>query len=150
MPAQEPRKNHADDNERVRVLISPASLMGSHVQNPFLLRHEVEQLYARMFPGDGESGESGEESGVAVGQATSQDVFRTFMILAIATVVPYRLGEHPHHPLGYYLAAMPHFGSDFLATRLESVQDLLLICRFGIFYHIGGSDSNVCMASAFD
>ncbi|EFX06676.1 c6 zinc finger domain containing protein [Grosmannia clavigera kw1407] len=106
-------------------------LMGSHVQNPFLLRHEVEQLYVRVF--------SASESGDAVGQATSQDIFRTFMILAIATVVPYRLGEHPHHPLGYYLAAMPHFGSDFLATKLESVQDLLLICRFGIFYHIGTS-----------
>lgn len=59
------------------------------------------------------------------------------MILAVGSVFPYRNGAHHQHPEGYYLAALQHLGADFLTRGLDSVQDLLLVCRFGIYHRIG-------------
>ena len=59
------------------------------------------------------------------------------MILAISSVIPYRKQMHQQPPFGYYLAAMQYFDPLFLATGPLGIQDLLLICRFGIYHHIG-------------
>ena len=64
-------------------------------------------------------------------------MFRTFMILAVGSVIPYRKGLHQWHPFGYYLAAMKYFDPKFLTRGILAIQDLLLICRFGIYHHIG-------------
>ncbi|KAK2008505.1 hypothetical protein LZ32DRAFT_539881 [Colletotrichum eremochloae] len=100
----------------------------SHVQNPFLCRNEIEELRCRIF-----------SSPLASQSAPSHDRFRAFMILAMGSVLPYRNGTHHQHPEGYYLAALQHLGTDFLTRGLSSVQDLLLVCRFGIYHRIGTS-----------
>jgi hypothetical protein len=64
-------------------------------------------------------------------------MFRTFMILAIASVLSFRQGLHPHHPYGYFLSAMQHLDDSLLSRGLRSIQDLLLVGRFGIYHHIG-------------
>lgn len=67
----------------------------------------------------------------------ADDLFRAFMICAIGSVMPYRNGKHSQHPEGYYLAALRYLDSRFLARGIRSVEDLLLICRFGIYHNIG-------------
>lgn len=74
---------------------------------------------------------------------TRHDLFRAFMILAIGSVTAHRNGEHTYHPLGYYLSAMQYFNKDYLVGGLEGIQDILLIGRFGIYYHIGGISSSI-------
>lgn len=59
------------------------------------------------------------------------------MILAVGSVLPYRNGTHSQHPEGYYLAALRYMGVDLLTRGLDSIQDLLLVCRFGIYHRIG-------------
>lgn len=59
------------------------------------------------------------------------------MILAIGSVLPYRNGATMHHPYGYFVSAMKNLDGSFLARGLESIQDLLFIGRFAIYYHIG-------------
>ena len=66
------------------------------------------------------------------------------MILAISSVIPYRKQTHQQHPFGYYLAAMQYFDPLFLSTGLSGIQDLLLICRFGIYHHIGEFRAPIC------
>lgn len=100
------------------------SLSGAQVQNPFLLRGEIESTFDRVFHNGN-------------GTSSPRDHFRAFMILATGSVTLYRSGRHSHHPFGYYLAAMEFFDVDFLAYEISAIQDLLLICRFGIYHHIG-------------
>ncbi|KAL2851202.1 fungal-specific transcription factor domain-containing protein [Aspergillus pseudodeflectus] len=102
-------------------------LTGTNVLNPFLLRREIENVYQRVFlPG-------------AASQPASHDLFRAFMILAIGSIHGFRRGTHEHHPYGYFLSAMHHFTAPILSRGLGSIQDLLLIGRFGIYHHIGTS-----------
>lgn len=108
------------------------SLNGSHVQNPFLLRREVQNLYSRIFSPTHDNDQPENR-----GKQSNHDVFRAFMILAIGSVLPYRNGEFEHHPYGYYLTALNHFDDRFLSGGLASIQDLLLIGRFAIYHHIG-------------
>lgn len=103
---------------------------GSHVQRPFFLRGDVEKLYAKVFSGH-------QASDTRTEPDKSHDLFRTFMILAIGSVLSYRNGVTPHHPYGYYVSAMKNLDESFLARGLESIQDLLFIGRFAIYYHIG-------------
>jgi hypothetical protein len=102
------------------------SLMHSHVQNPFLLSQDIEDLFDHAFNHE-----------TATSTSANIEKFRVFMILAIGSVGPHRNGTHQHHPYGYYLSAMQHFDQTFLAHGLASVQDLLLVCRFGIFQYTG-------------
>lgn len=104
------------------------SLEGQHRQNPFILRQDIEDLFTRVYS----------HNGILL-QLSEHDLFRTFMILAIGSLIPFRKGLSQSHPLGFYLAAMRHFDSTFLARGLSAIQDLLLICRFGIYHHIGPS-----------
>lgn len=102
------------------------SLQASHIQNPFLRRHDVKDIFERIYDNnDQESNECAHEK------------FWVLMVLAISSLVPYRKGEHDQHPFGYYLSAMGHFHYNFLARGIASIQDLLIVCRFGIFHHIG-------------
>ncbi|KAG5657965.1 hypothetical protein KAF25_006916 [Fusarium avenaceum] len=103
-------------------------LSWSHVQNPFLLRRSVWALYHRLF--------SNQNNPL---HATNYDLFRAFMICATGSVLPYRNRTHDRHPEAYYNAALQYLGPQFLTRGLESVQDLLLICRFGIYHPIGTS-----------
>lgn len=63
------------------------------------------------------------------------------MILAIGAIPLYRAGKHQYHPYGYFLSALKHLEEGFLLKGLESIQDLLLVSRFGIYYHIGAVSS---------
>ncbi|KAL4999924.1 hypothetical protein BDV10DRAFT_200377 [Aspergillus recurvatus] len=103
-------------------------LSGTHVLNPFLLRREVEDVYDRVF------------TATASDQHPCQhDLFRAFMLLAIGSIHPFRRGSLQGHPYGYFLSALQHFQSDSLSRGLQSIQDLLLVGRFGIYHHIGTS-----------
>ncbi|KAF4449371.1 hypothetical protein F53441_7350 [Fusarium austroafricanum] len=101
-------------------------LSWAHIQNPFLLRRSVWALHHRLFTNQ------------AV-KATDHDLFRAFMICAIGAVLPYRNRLHHRHPEAYYNAALQYMGPEFLTRGLDSVQDLILICRFGIYHPIGTS-----------
>ncbi|WAO84867.1 Fungal-trans domain-containing protein [Fusarium falciforme] len=103
-------------------------LSWSHIQSPFLLRREVWALYHRLFT-----------TPTGTRDAIDPDLFRAFMICAIASVLPYRNGIHHQHPEGYYHAALQHLGPELLTRGVDSVQDLLLVCRFGIYHPIGTS-----------
>jgi hypothetical protein len=107
------------------------SLEGQHRQNPFILRQDVEDLFTRVYPQDALS------QNILSQNVSAHDLFRTFMILAMGSLIPFRKGHSQSHPFGFYLAAMRHFESTFLARGLSAIQDLLLICRFGIYHHIG-------------
>ena len=61
------------------------------------------------------------------------------MIYAIASVMPYRRGDHPQHPAGYYMSALRYLDRQFLTRGFRSVEDILLICRYGIYENIGTS-----------
>ncbi|KAL0931565.1 Zn(II)2Cys6 transcription factor [Colletotrichum truncatum] len=103
-------------------------LSWSHVLNPCLCRDEVRTLYRRIFSSRPDNR-----------TFPDYDLFRAFLILAIGSIFPYQNGTHSQHPEGYYLAALQHMGADFLTRGLDSVQDLLLVCRFGIYHRIGTS-----------
>ncbi|PLB53674.1 hypothetical protein P170DRAFT_481666 [Aspergillus steynii IBT 23096] len=109
-------------------------LNGSHVQNPFLLRRDVQQLYHLVFETGRECPTAQERMGLS-----DHDMFRTFMILAIGSIPLYRTGAHKSHPYGYFRTAMKYMDATVLSRGLESIQDLLLVVRFGIYYHIGTS-----------
>ena len=102
------------------------SLNGSHIQNPFLLRRDVKRLYHLVFSEDSSQGE-----------VSKRDLYRTLMILAIGSIHMFRNGTCEHHPYGYYAAAMQYMDSNILSGGMESIQDLLLVVRFGIYHHIG-------------
>lgn len=106
------------------------SLSSVQMQNPILLRQDVHTLYERIF----ESEEATEEE-----SPTKHDLFRTFIILALGSIHPHRRGDHQCHPFGYYLSAMRNFDRFVVRDGLNPIQDLLLLTRFGIYYHIGTS-----------
>ncbi|RGP79808.1 hypothetical protein FLONG3_2122 [Fusarium longipes] len=103
-------------------------LSWAHIQNPFLLRRSIWALHDRLFNNQNASA-----------PVTSHELFRAFMICAIGSVLPYRNRLHDRHPGAYYNAALQYLGTEFLTRGLDSIQDLLLICRFGIYHPIGTS-----------
>ncbi|KAJ6120676.1 hypothetical protein N7523_004956 [Penicillium sp. IBT 18751x] len=115
-------------------LIFDNYLNGSHVQNPFHLRRDVQNIYSRVFMSTSE-----DQQCQTSDQDTNHDLLRAYMILAIGSVVPYRNGEVDHHPYGYYLSALKYFDDGFLSGGLASIQDLLLVGRFAIYHHVGTS-----------
>ncbi|KAL8386788.1 hypothetical protein RB595_010389 [Gaeumannomyces hyphopodioides] len=105
----------------------------SHVLAPFLLRREVWKLHTRVYP----------EAPRQASSPDPQELFRAHIICAIGAVIPYRNGQHRQHrqhPEGYYRAALQHLDSAFLTHGLDSIQDLLLICRFGQGLHSGDGE----------
>ncbi|KAH7324540.1 fungal-specific transcription factor domain-containing protein [Stachybotrys elegans] len=103
-------------------------LSWAHVMGPFLLRREVWELHSRVYADHSNS--KAPDAG---------DLFRIFMIYALASIIPYRNGLHHQHPEGYYMAALQYLDSSFLARGMRSLEDLLLICRYGIYENIGTS-----------
>ncbi|KAF6812431.1 Zn(II)2Cys6 transcription factor [Colletotrichum sojae] len=103
-------------------------LSWSHVQCPFLCRGEVKALLDRVS--------SSTPPGSSV---PDHDLFRMFMILAVGSVFPYRNGTHGQHPEGYYMAALRYMRMDLLTRGLDSIQNLVLVCCFGIYHRIGTS-----------
>jgi hypothetical protein len=86
-------------------------------------------------------------------QCTSQDLFRLFMLFAISGVTRYRAGLSKEHPFGYYRAALTHIGSIPLIGCPDSIQNSLLIGRFGMYHHIGQSlwdISHFCMRQCIE
>lgn len=118
-----------------------SSLNHSHVQNPFLLRRDVKALYHSVFSSPGRTNE--DET-----RQSKHDHFRTFMILAIGSVVLYRNNKHRHHPYGYFLSAMKNISPDILSRGVNSIQDLLLVSRFAIYHHIGELPIVMCLLVA--
>ncbi|KAB8204063.1 hypothetical protein BDV34DRAFT_122643 [Aspergillus parasiticus] len=109
-------------------------LNGPQVLNPFLLRRDVQRLYHSAFS-TGQTGPSSQKPD----HLTKHDAFRTFMILAVGSIMLYRSGFHKHHPYGYFLTALQYIDTNMLSRGLDSIQDLLLVVRFGIYHHIGTS-----------
>ncbi|PYH67803.1 Zn(II)2Cys6 transcription factor, partial [Aspergillus vadensis CBS 113365] len=128
------QKNSLPSAEEALIVFN-SYLGASHVQNPFLLRRYVQDLYQALFP---ESLED-QHARASGGRSTEHQLFRAFMILAIGAIPLYRAGKHQYHPYGYFLSALKHLEEGFLLKGLESIQDLLLVSRFGIYYHIGTS-----------
>lgn len=64
------------------------------------------------------------------------------MILATGSITLYRSGRHAHHSFGYYLVAMRHFDTEFMANGVSAIQDLLLVCRFSVYHHTGAFSSH--------
>lgn len=93
---------------------------------PFLLRREVWELHSRVYAG--QSNSKAPDAG---------DLFRIFMIYALASIIPYRNGTHHQHPECYYMAARQYIDLSFLTRGMRSLEDLLLICRYGIYESIG-------------
>lgn len=59
------------------------------------------------------------------------------MVFALSAVTRYRKGESKEHPYGYYLAAQTHIGGFPLIGTLDTIQNLLLVTRFGMYHHVG-------------
>jgi hypothetical protein len=93
---------------------------------PLLLRREVWALHSRIYAGN-----------TSIKAPEAADLFRIFMIYALASILPYRNGLHHQHPEGYYMAALQYLDSSFLSRGMRSLEDLLLICRYGIYENIG-------------
>lgn len=106
----------------------------SHIQKPFFLARDVYTLYGRLYPGGSPE----------LVQHESQDLFRLFMICAIAAVNLQRRGFDIDHPYSFFLAAQPHLQKMKMLDGLDAIQNLLLLTRFGVYYHIGKAiDRNV-------
>lgn len=63
------------------------------------------------------------------------------MVFAISAVTRFRKGLSQEHPYGYYLAAQAYLGTTPLLGTLDAIQNLLLVSRFGMYHHIGKSES---------
>lgn len=112
-----------------------------HINHTFLVREDVLEVYNKVYMPVGDV------------QCTSQDLFRLFMLFAISGVTRYRAGLSKEHPFGYYLAALTHIGSIPLIGCPDSIQNSLLIGRFGMYHHIGQSlwdISHFCMRQCIE
>ncbi|KAI6828079.1 hypothetical protein KC367_g1864 [Hortaea werneckii] len=92
----------------------------SHLQKPFLLEGEVYELLSRIYPSRGDS------------LASDEDRFRLLMICAIAAVRLHRRGIVDVHPFAFFQAARKYFAKIPLLAGLASIQNLLLLARFGM------------------
>lgn len=71
------------------------------------------------------------------GSYVPQDHFRLFMIFAISGVTRYRANLTDKHPYGYYLAALHWIDRIPIVGGADAIQNLLLVARFGMYYHVG-------------
>ncbi|RMY88648.1 hypothetical protein D0861_04718 [Hortaea werneckii] len=115
-----------------------SSLGESHLQKPFLLEGEVYELLSRIYPSHGDS------------LASDEDRFRLLMICAVAAVRLHRRGIVDVHPCAFFQAARKYFAKIPLLAGLASIQNLLLLARFGVYFPIGKSSSKgrACLVSS--
>jgi len=104
------------------------SLAESHLQRPFLLARDLHASFARIYP----LVTTHEPT-----QQSSQDKFRLLMVCAIATVNLQRRGQLEQHPYSFFLAAQSYLQDTDLLNGLDAIQNLLLIARFGVYFHTG-------------
>ncbi|KAK8088765.1 hypothetical protein PG997_003726 [Apiospora hydei] len=98
-----------------------------HIHHTFLLRQDVLAIFNRIY------------NGTPPQPPSAQDFFRLFMVFSISAVTRYRRGDSSEHPYGYYLAAQEYVGNIPLIGSADAIQNLLLVCRFGMYHHIGTS-----------
>ncbi|KAH7031694.1 fungal-specific transcription factor domain-containing protein [Microdochium trichocladiopsis] len=101
-----------------------------HAQKPILSRAEIETLFNQIYDNSKNAPRQG---------LPRQTLYRACMIMALGAVKPFRHNACKHHPFGFYLTAMEYLDPTFLSSNLSAIQNLLLIVRFGIYFHIGAS-----------
>ena len=89
-----------------------------------MTRHDISQRLHRLYNGD------------TIPPAES-DLYRVYMIMAISSVSLYRSGETAEHPYGYFSAAQRLAQRVQMVGSVEAIQNVLLIMRFAMYYHIG-------------
>lgn len=110
------------------------------IHQSFLLRDDVFATFEKVYSSDPVT-------------TSPQDNFRLFMIFAISGVTRFRAGLLQGHPYGYYLAALRWIDEVPLLGNEAAVQNLLLIARFGAYYHVGISlwdIAQACMRQCID
>ncbi|KJX96386.1 hypothetical protein TI39_contig636g00001 [Zymoseptoria brevis] len=113
-PAELPSMDLADMNE-------------SHVQKPFLLTEYVGNLVQEIYSHTPPEGND------------AQDLFRLYMICAISAVPLQRRGLEQQHPYSFFLAASAYFDKVNSSSGVEALQNLFLLARFAVYFHIGAS-----------
>ncbi|TLD21359.1 hypothetical protein PspLS_09268 [Pyricularia sp. CBS 133598] len=98
-----------------------------HIHHTFLLRQDVLAIFDRVY------------NGAQPQPPSPQDYFRLLMVFSISAVARYRKGKSSEHPYGYYLTAQEYMSQITLIGSVDAIQNLLLVCRFGQYYHIGTS-----------
>ncbi|KIW19818.1 hypothetical protein PV08_00393 [Exophiala spinifera] len=94
-----------------------------HLHHPLLARFLVEEMLQRVY-------------GKSLLPASSEDYYRLFMIFAISSVTMFRRGEIQEHPYGYFRAAQQYAPEVSIIGSISAIQNLLLIARFAMYYHI--------------
>ncbi|KAH7346925.1 hypothetical protein BKA66DRAFT_542872, partial [Pyrenochaeta sp. MPI-SDFR-AT-0127] len=106
-----------------------------HIHHTFLMREDVLSIFNRIYgpppPSDGMTS--------VTDLPNAQDKFRILMVFAISAITRFRAGLCVQNPYGYYVAAQAFLGDIPLIKDIEAIQNLLLIARFGMYYHIGCS-----------
>lgn len=69
------------------------------------------------------------------------------MIFAISAVTRYRANLTAYHPYGYYQCALRWIDKVPLLGSADAIQNLLLVARFGMYYHVGISIWDVAQCS---
>ncbi|SMR62193.1 unnamed protein product [Zymoseptoria tritici ST99CH_1E4] len=99
----------------------------SHVQKPFLLTDYVANLVQEIY------------SHTPPEASDAQDLFRLYMICAISAVPLRRRGLEQQHPYSFFLAASAYFDKVNFSSGVEALQNLFLLARFAVYFHIGAS-----------
>ena len=97
----------------------------SHVQlhHPLLAERDVVDTLQRVYS--------------AVEHSISpDDLYRLYMIFAIASVTTYRRGKTQHHPYRYFRAAQRYSLQVSFLGDIRGIQNALLIARFSMYYHV--------------
>lgn len=97
----------------------------SHVQKPFLLTDYVANLVQEIY------------SHTPPEASDAQDLFRLYMICAISAVPLRRRGLEQQHPYSFFLAASAYFDKVNFSSGVEALQNLFLLARFAVYFHIG-------------
>ncbi|KAK5056527.1 hypothetical protein LTR84_012058 [Exophiala bonariae] len=97
----------------------------SHVQlhHPLLAKCTVSDLLQRGYYSNN-------------AQVSAEDMYRLFMVFAISSVTTYRRGQTTVHPYGYFRAAQRYASQVSMLGGIAGVQNLLLVARFAMYYHI--------------
>ncbi|KAK4502316.1 hypothetical protein PRZ48_005741 [Zasmidium cellare] len=109
----------------------------SHVQKPFFMESEVVSLLERIY------------SHMDSDENTAEDLFNFYLICATSAVPLRRRGRIQEHPYSFFLAARSYADSVNLLMGIPAVQSLLLLARFGVYFHTGASTweiGRVCMS----
>jgi hypothetical protein len=119
------RIRSASEPEVLSKSLTLNSINEAQWQKPFLLQADIIRMLERTYAhNDLES-------------ADASDRFRLLMICAIATVPLRRRGLVDLHPYSFFSAACRLADDIPLLDGIEALQNLLLIARFGVYFHIG-------------